>query len=411
MASFEDQSAIATAPSDFNRLMVLAGIAVMALCPPAAAERTRAPLADVRSAEVARSTPAQWAAERSLPDLLSPLPHPAPDEALRLAALAVAPGLSAAVRLDALAGPVQLAGLSSSRPSGLAWRSGASCADNGTPAWRQRPFDVQTTFVEHDTWEMMRDHMAGNWFRNRNRATPQPVVSLPMLPRSERKQFARCAAGAFDTQFRRFGTLLVQGGAGNAVVRLGWEWARGSRSHPWGVDSEEELGPYKGCFRRAVRALKATAPNLIIEWTNGRRSYLPVSVLQGYPGGDVVDHWGIHYYDNFDPKIRDQAAWDRSSNETRFNGPQGIGRWLAAAKARGKKLSISEWGVTDFNGQQVGYSDNPFYIGKMYEFFKANAADLAFENYFNCPLKHQLYPSQTYSKSRARYKELWSPGR
>jgi len=67
---------------------------------------------------------------------------------------------------------------------------------------------------------------------------------------------------------------------------------------------------------------------------------------------------------------------------TQNGGPRGIGAWQAFARAHGKKLSLPEWGVTDDHGQGGG-SDNPFYVQKMFELFQANAADIAYECYFN----------------------------
>jgi len=52
------------------------------------------------------------------------------------------------------------------------------------------------------------------------------------------------------------------------------------------------------------------------------------------------------------------------------------GRWLAAARARGKKLAVSEWGV--WNQGSVAKSDNPVYVDNMYRFFQANVADIAY---------------------------------
>jgi hypothetical protein len=54
-------------------------------------------------------------------------------------------------------------------------------------------------------------------------------------------------------------------------------------------------------------------------------------------------------------------------------------------------LACSEWGIKvgSSNGQS---KDNPFYIKKMYEFFKANASFIAYENYFNQKIIHQVAP-------------------
>jgi hypothetical protein len=290
--------------------------------------------------------------------------------------------------------------------SGLPWRSGSSCPEHGLAQWRGRALDVVVGFVEHDTWAAMLKHLRGSYFRNRARLAPQYVVSLPMLPRSEHQQHARCALGEFDDYFRQMGSLLVGAGAGDAVVRLGWEANHVSR--PWGVSDAAAIPDQVACFRREVEALRSTAPGLEIEWTMGRRSTVPFNVLEMYPGDDVVDHLGVHYYDNVAPKIAKQAAWDGHYDAARLGGPAGLGRWLQAARARGKKLAVSEWGV--WNQGSVAKSDNPVYVDNMYRFFQANVADIAYENYFNCPEKHRIGAAGLFPKASAKHRELWSAG-
>jgi hypothetical protein len=291
--------------------------------------------------------------------------------------------------------------------SGLPWRSGGTSPDGSFGTWRGRPMDVIVTFVEHTSWDSMRKKLASKTFRNLARLTPQVVVSLASFPRSYRRAHAACAAGAFDQYFREFGALMAAGGAGSAIIRLGWEANTGS-SHQWGIDTQAEIPNYVACFRREAAALKSTAPGLQIEWTNAKKGKLPISALASYPGDDVVDLWGVHYYDSGPQKLT-QALWDQYVNATYQGGPWGIGSWLAAAKAHGKKLSVPEWGVWDRDSGGPT-ADNPVYIDNMYRFFRDNAPDIAYENYYNSSLRHQLNPSTKYPKAGAKYRELWSAG-
>ncbi len=87
----------------------------------------------------------------------------------------------------------------------------------------------------------------------------------------------------------------------------------------------------------------------------------------------------------------------------------GLGEWLKAARARGKKLAVPEWGVWDTGDTRA--ADTPVYIDNMYRFFRANAADIAYENYYNCPQKHRLFPQTDFPQASARYRALWSAGR
>jgi hypothetical protein len=301
---------------------------------------------------------------------------------------------AAPARTDRLAPVEPVAELSSPRVSGLAWRSGASCPETGLGTFRGRRLDVNVAFAgPHETWDAMLDHFSTSRFKALANATPQFVVSLPMLPKSADGQLARCAAGAFDGHFRQFGALFARIGAGQAVVRLGWE---ANKSRPWSPETAADVPDYVACFRREARALKSAAPGLKVEWTVGRISSVRFNLMNMYPGDAHVDHLGLHYYDNVGPKISTQAAWDQHYDATWYGGPRGLGRWLREAKARGKRLAVSEWGVWDQGS--LAKADNPVYVENMHRFFRNNAASIAYENYYNCPTSHQLYPSTRFTR-------------
>src|SRR3954452_980024 len=114
------------------------------------------------------------------------------------AAAALAPGLLLATALAAAAD------ISTPSVSGLPWRSGAT--GGGFPCLAQlrgRALDARTTFVGHDSFPAMVTK-SGRMQRDAAQA-PLLVVSLPLLPSSNKGQFAQCAAGAFDGSFRQIG--------------------------------------------------------------------------------------------------------------------------------------------------------------------------------------------------------------
>jgi hypothetical protein len=86
------------------------------------------------------------------------------------------------------------------------------------------------------------------------------------------------------------------------------------------------------------------------------------------------------------------------------------------ARAHGKPLSVSEWGLSHNTSDPLS-RDNPFFINKMFEFFRDNAKDIAYEAYFNCgrPLGtgsaggYRLAPNTSSPLAKARYQALWSP--
>ena len=145
--------------------------------------------------------------------------------------------------------------------SGLPWRSGASCADATYAAWRGgRRLDANVAFFPAASWAAMEDEADTSSFRGRVGLSPQLVVSLPMMPKTAPKQHAACARGDFDDHFRRIGAALADAGAGRALIRLGWEYNRGSGSHPWGIDTAGEIPAYVACFRREAEALEVGRP-------------------------------------------------------------------------------------------------------------------------------------------------------
>jgi hypothetical protein len=334
----------------------------------------------------------------------------------RLAGLTAASLAGLAAAMLPAGGTATAADVNTAVLSGLTWRSGSSPAGfSCLSQLRRRTLDAIVTFVPDDTFPKMISFTAGAYWRSQAKKAPLVVVSLPLLTKYTKGQFARCADGAFNTSWRQIGTNLNAAGAPGMVVRLGWEANIGSGSHPWGVDSPDQVASYKACWRRAAAQLKATAPGVRLEWTNSKKtSNTALDVLAMNPGDDVVDLWGVHYYDS-GPLKNTQALWDKYYNISYNGGPWGLGAWLAAAKQHGKKLAVSEYGVWQRNGMTAAQADDPVFIDNMYRFFKANAADLAYESYFNSkPDEHALCNADgtptAYPNAAAMYQAGWSLG-
>jgi hypothetical protein len=324
----------------------------------------------------------------------------------------------AAATLPIGGSPAAAADVTTPMLSGLAWRSGSNTAGFSCLAQlRSRALDAVVTFVPGDQgFARMIEFTAGAYWRGQAKKAPLAVVSLPLLTETTQGQFAPCAAGAFDASWRQIGTNLNAVGAPGMVVRLGLEANIGSNSHPWGVDSPDQVASYKACWRRAAAQLKSTAPGIRLEWTNSKKtSNTALNLLAMNPGDDVVDLWGVHYYDS-GPVKNTQAIWDKYYNITFNGGPWGLGSWLAAAKQHGKKLAVSEYGVWQRDGMTAAQADDPVFIDNMYRFFRANAADLAYESYFNSkPDEHALCNADgtptAYPNAAAMYQADWRLGR
>jgi hypothetical protein len=273
-------------------------------------------------------------------------------------------------------------------------------------AWRGRKLDAQVQFVWHDDWDQMAARLNSPYYRGQVRLTPQPVISLALLPRSDAYQFARCARGEFDGHFRQFGQIMAAIGAGHAIVRLGWEPNVGAIHHPWGFDTKDQLPAYLKCFRHAARAFRTGSSTLRIEWTMAKATVWPFSVLDAYPGDGYVDLMGTHYYD-VDGEFSTQTKWDNFYDNRVYGGPQGLGPWIETVAAYGKKLGIGEWGIAARSVEPPA-ADSPVYIQNMYRFFKKNAPSIAYESYYNCSSLHRLYPDSPFPKASAMYRKLWS---
>ena len=312
-----------------------------------------------------------------------------------------------------------LADVSTPVISGLAWRSGATTGAVPCLAqMRGRSLDAILTFVSpNQGFAGMVTFTAGSYWRNNAKLAPLAVVSLPLLTTDTQGQFAQCAAGAFDTYWRQIGANLNAAGAQGMVVRLGWEANIGSGNHPWGVDTPDQVQPFVQCWRHAALQLKSVAPSVQMEWTNAKKTAnTALHVLDLYPGDDVTNLWGVHYYDG-GPVKNTQAVWDKYYNITFNGGPWGLGTWLAAAKQHGKKLAVSEYGIVQQGNQTAAQADDPVYIDNMYRFFRGNATSLAYETYFNADTGvkgHALCSADgtptDYPNAAATYKADWSLG-
>jgi hypothetical protein len=326
-------------------------------------------------------------------------------------------GLAAAT-LPVAGGSAAAADVSTPVISGLAWRSGTVPQGFTCLAQlRSRAMDAIVTFVPDDQgFAGMASFLANAYWRGQAKKAPLAVVSLPLLTDDTKGQFGPCAAGAFDASWRQIGANLNAAGAQGLVVRLGWEANIGSKSHPWGVDSADQVASYKACWRRAAAQIKSTAPGVLLEWTSAKKtSNTALKVLDINPGDDVVDIWGVHYYDS-DPLKNTQAIWDKYYNLTYNGGPWGLGAWLTAATQHGKKLAVSEYGVWQQGTLTAAQADDPVYVDNMYRFFRANAANVAYESYFNkLPDDHALCSNDgtptNYPNAAAMYKADWSLGK
>jgi hypothetical protein len=260
--------------------------------------------------------------------------------------------------------------------SGLPWASGAynqsvlsSMLSFGS--WRGRPIDVALLYSIRDSWSEM---VNPDWPVNLFATFPgRLILSQPTFPKGQGNN-ADCAAGQYNDQWKKLGTYLVAHNRPDTIVRIGWEF-NGTFMY-WHTDGDPTS--FRNCFRQVAQSIRSTDPKVLIDWTfNAHASPVPSSgnPYDAYPGDDVVDIVGIDDYDHYPPST-DEAGWDKQCNDV-----NGLCHLMTFARAHGKKVGVGEWGVTSCSGD--GGGDNPFYIQKMYDTFKANADVMGYEAYFN----------------------------
>ena len=231
------------------------------------------------------------------------------------------------------------------------------------------------------------------------------VISQGLVPEGGEGQMASCATGAFDDLWRGFGTLMADRGRAASIVRLGWEF--NETSMPWrGTDANT----YISCFRHAATAIRATNPQVLIDWTINAHS-TPAGLCGGlstncYPGDDYVDIIGIDNYDHY-PWSPTKEVFDRTADRA-----EGLSWLYAFARQHGKPFSVGEWGVVPT--ADAG-RENPSFVTWMHDWFAAHAQNLAYEAYFtNCDLggvQSSLFDTtagcRRNPQSAARYRSLF----
>jgi glycosyl hydrolase family 26 len=284
--------------------------------------------------------------------------------------------------------------------SGLPWASGvfipgdSAAAVASFGAWRGAGADVAITWTARSSWD---DVVNATWLYDRWKTSPQTLVlGVPPVPEHAGANLAECAKGSYDAQWRTFGNNIKAAGISDrTIVRLGWEL-----NGDWFAWSARNPAQFAACWRKVVTAADSAAPGLRWDWNVNRGpSQIGIDARKAYPGDAYVDYVGVDSYDGF-PAVKSAAAWN-----TQLNGAFGLTFWANFARAHGKKLSVPEWGVypgTAWAGHNGG--DNPYYIAKMFEFFRAHAGELAYESYFNEPASYYAGALGMNPKAAAEYR-------
>jgi Glycosyl hydrolase family 26 len=223
--------------------------------------------------------------------------------------------------------------------------------------------------------------------------------------------WSQAAAGAYDGNWTTAVKNMAAARAGKSgtfYVRLAHEM--NGDWYEWKVNSSN-VADFKTAWVRFAGIVRAEFPaaKIVFGANNGTNGDIGVPAM--WPGDAYVDVVGVDFYDMW-PNLPDQATWDSEYMGTDHgDSPRGIGAWLAFAKSHGKPLSVPEWGLNWANDGSPGPQDNPFFIQKMNDFFRANAGSgpgqILYEVYYNIDdVKAQLYPVASNPNGSAKYKSL-----
>ena len=303
--------------------------------------------------------------------------------------------------------------------SGLPWPSGMVTADRaGAEAWRNRRFDVVTTYFGMQNWQHVADSAGG--LMNLLGSGATVVIAMPMLPKDHFGEIAACAAGSFDAQIAtvraRLVSALARYGSPGAqlVLRLGWEANRlsGPGGYAW---QATDPAAWVGCWKRWAAILNPAGQpkSFLLVWNMGNRGTIPYPIARMYPGDAVVDVIASQFYDRCPPNT-DAATWSKVMwAKDKHGNPASPGQWLSYARYRNKPYAVPEWGVggTTTVCARPG-TDNAYFIGRWYAWLLANAADIAFESYFNGvdgagEGNHTLFPVGAWPLASAEYRARW----
>jgi hypothetical protein len=199
------------------------------------------------------------------------------------------------------------------------------------------------------------------------------------------------AAGLYAQHARALARNLISAGLGNSVIRLAHE--ANDTSAPYSLGStRQDFTLWRRFWRNTVIAMRSIrGAHFLFDWCVNAY-WRPIPLSQWYPGNDVVDIIGIDAYDAGVPVGQDR--WTRL-----YTQPDGIGSVLQFARARGKPVSLPEWGLW-WPNSQLGGGDDPNYVNHVAEVTRDNR--IAYQSYFYSGGSRQVLDTAPLSLSAYR---------
>jgi hypothetical protein len=285
----------------------------------------------------------------------------------------------------------------------VSWLSGAhagnALADHlDFGRWRGRALDLAHVFPERMAWDgIVNPIWPVDMFSS---FAGKLLISLPLYPEGQGNN-RECAAGAYDSQWRKLGSFLVARNRADSIIRLGW--GLNDLNHAWRADSDPS--DWMACFRRVVSAIRASDPRVLIDWSFnalGAPNVVSGDPFAAYPGDAYVDFIGIEAFDRYPPSTT-LAEWNSSCNAS-----TGLCTVIDFTRQHGKKLGIAEWGVVTCGDGAGG--DNPFFVQRIVSTFAANLDVMGYEAYFEeaSEVCSVIVDGQRSPNAAAKYRAIYS---
>jgi Glycosyl hydrolase family 26 len=192
------------------------------------------------------------------------------------------------------------------------------------------------------------------------------VLGVPILPGGSGGTLAQGAAGAYNQYFTILAQTLVNDGAANAILRLGWEF--NGTWYPWSVANNTDAQNFAQFWRQIVTAMRAVpGQQFKFLWNPNGGGSSSWNLELAYPGSAYVDYIGTDVYDEYwGSPFTPQASWSNALTQT-----WGL-NWLTTfAAAQNRPIAIPEWSV-DFRSDGKGLGDDPYFMSQFANWIAAN---------------------------------------
>jgi hypothetical protein len=290
------------------------------------------------------------------------------------------------------------------------WKSGASCdgiSDGSFANFRHSALGIAGTWNDISPAAQQAVSSVGGEYGAWSQSLD---VAIGGIWKDQGESWAAAANGAYDARLHAALANINASWGTKKTIYIRYAHEFNGDWFKWTVNNGENADFIKASrhFYDLVQSdLVAKGRDAKVVWSPNYGGH-QMDTQQNWPGDDKVDVVGVDTYDN---EVSDtQAKWDTNFQRTDgYGSPQGTGAWQAFAKKHGKPIAFPEWGLSG-----SGPTEDPFYIQKMNEFFRANAGvgpgQVLYEVYFNCSGgwngQFALYPNTQVPQSAAEYAKL-----